>query len=176
MQFEINEKGSEKAYKEFVNIIYQFRQLIKNPHKKISNLFARCYFFIGAFLILIVMNSIFLFIGSLDSIGFALIMLLVIGELIYIKSLTNMNKMYNTIRNDKRTAIVTVDEKGVEINKEGSVIRTSWDKIAYIRKFQEILCFITTNEGEGLISLDKKYMDEIKRYVEQQGIDVVVIE
>lgn len=90
--------------------------------------------------------------------------------------LRNLNRLKNALMNDSRTSVLSMDERGVELDKEGEqVVRIAWNNLAFVRVFDESVCF-ASKEGTGLtISIDRKYEGEIRKYMEENNPDFPIL-
>lgn len=169
MRIEIKETGNEAFYKEFVNVFGQYRNLMKNPEMKLKDHFKslRSYIMIlvGMFVILTLSN---MYLGF-DFLGiFSMVVLAVVAVLCAVV-LKNFNNIYQSYLNDPRTSVVTVDETGVELNKEDSqVVKLGWENIAFARRFDESLCFLPKDNTGLIIAIPKKYEEQIKDEIQCQ--------
>lgn len=176
MTIEVKEKGSEEFYKEVVNVISQYRQFIKKPEAKLSDNFKTYTILMAAMAILFVlwvMRGIFDGFDAWTGAVLASTFMAFVVLFIYRK---NMSKMVQAYLNDGRTSMITLDEKGVELNKNGSeVMRVGWESVALVRTFHESTCFIAKNVTGLVIAVTNLYKDDIMNYLEDNNIDVKII-
>ena len=78
---------------------------------------------------------------------------------------------------DKRPSILELDENGVTMKRENSdSVQMSWNNVAFIRVFNECVCFFA-KEGSGfVICVNKIHKDEIFAYLQEHQIHVQGIE
>ena len=87
-----------------------------------------------------------------------------------------MKRRVNMFLEDDRTSTVTLDEKGVEINKEDAqIIRISWDNVAFVRSFKESTSFFAKDASGIVISVTNKYKDQIMEYLNNNDVEVQII-
>lgn len=69
-----------------------------------------------------------------------------------------------------------MDEAGVEIDKEdGQVMRMAWTNVAFVRTFQEPVCFVSKGPAGLIISVDTRFQQEIYPYLKENQIDVYIV-
>ena len=87
-----------------------------------------------------------------------------------------MKKRVKMFLEDERTSTITLDEKGIEINKENAqIIRLGWDNVAFIRSFMESTSFFAKDASGIVISVTNKYKDQIMEYLNKNNIGVQII-
>lgn len=177
MIIEVKEKGTREYCKEVVNTISQYKKFINRPDAELKDHFKSDPIWTG------VMTSLFtiwLFHGIFNGFNVWIGIVLVITGLaliLLIANQINMNKMVNAFLNDDRTSTVTLDEKGVELNKEGTqVVRVGWEDMVVVRSFKESLCFLAQNVTGFVIAVSSRYKDDIMRYLEENQVNVRVVQ
>lgn len=176
MTIEIKEKGSRKFYKEVVNVLTQYRQLLYKPEDKLKDNFTRYILLtaVMAFLAIIYVIS-----GSKGAFTTSKILVVVFGSLAAIASLVNylrMNKAVNAYLADDRPSAVNLDENGIEIEKTGSqAVRLAWDNVAFVRSFSEATCFFAKDLSGIVLCVNNNYKKEVLDYIKNNGIDVKVV-
>jgi len=176
MTIEIKEKGSRQFYKEVVNIITQYRQLMYKPEDKLKDNFTRYIFLTIAMLLIFAMNLY----GGITQ-GFTAMKLLAgvfaaAAAIVTILVLVRMNKMLNGYIADDRPSVVTLDENGVEIEKVGAQsIRLAWDSVAFVRSFVESTSFFSKDLNGVVLSVTNDYRKEIMDYIKSNNIEVKVV-
>ena len=94
-----------------------------------------------------------------------------------ILQLTRLNKVVESMLNGPHDSIFTVDEEGVELEKVGSqLVRMSWNNVAFVRVFDESVCFFSKDVRGFVLALTKKYEKQVLDYIRENGITVRVIE
>jgi hypothetical protein len=72
--------------------------------------------------------------------------------------------------------VLVMDEAGVEIDKEdGQVMRMAWTNVAFVRTFQESVCFVSKGPAGLIISVDARFQQEIYPYLKENQIDVYIV-
>ena len=176
MTIEIKEKGSKEYCKEVVNTMSQYKKLITRPDAELKDHFKSYPIWTG---IMASLFTIWLFHGIFNGFNVWIGVVLVITGLAFILLIANqinMNKMVNAYLNDDRTSTVTLDEKGVELNKGGSqVIRVGWNDVTVVRSFKESVCFLAKNVTGFVIAVTNRYNDDIMKYLEDNHVDVKIV-
>lgn len=176
MTIEIKEKGTKEFYKEVVNIISQYRQLIKKPEAKLNDNFKSYAIMMAAFAILFATHFLRIICGDRDALTGAAITASFMALLVLFMCWRNMKKMLDAYLNDDRDSTVTLDENGVELNKGGSqIMRVGWDEVALVRSFKESTCFIAKNVTGLVIAVTNLYKDDIMKYLEDNNVDVRIV-
>ena len=84
--------------------------------------------------------------------------------------------MVDAYLSDDRASTVTLDENGVELNKDGSqIMRVGWDEVALVGSFKESTCFIAKNVTGLVIAVTNLYKDDIMKYLEDNSVDVRIV-
>ena len=176
MIIEVKEKGSKEYCKEVVNTMSQYKKLITRPDAELKDHFKSYPIWTG---IMASLFTIWLFHGIFNGFNVWIGVVLVITGLAFILLIANqinMNKMVNAYLSDDRTSTVTLDEKGVELNKGGSqVIRVGWNDVTVVRSFKESVCFLAKNVTGFVIAVTNRYNDDIMKYLEDNHVDVKIV-
>ena len=173
MIIEVNEKGTKEFYKEVVNVISQYRQLIKKPEAKLNDNFRSYAFLMIAFVIMFVANLFEAIQGDLGVLNIAAITASFMALIVLLIYRRNMKKMVDAYLNDDRASTVTLDENGIELNKGGSqVTRLGWEDVALVRSFKESTCFVAKSVTGLVIAVTNLYKDDIMKYLEDNNVDV----
>ena len=177
MKIEISEKGSEAFYREVVNITSQYRFILKNHHHKLKDYFKqfRILLILGAAaMVILILMAIFWDVNPFD---YAIIAVLGIEVVLCVGYLYALNKMLKAMLADSRTSVLTLDDTGVELNKDGSqIVKLGWDNIAVVRVYQESLTFVPGDRTRIVISVAKKYAGEILAWLRENHPRVEVAE
>lgn len=177
MKIEINEKGTPEFYKEVVCTTAQYARLVKNPEAKLIDSFKaiKTYIILCAviFVLLIVMGIAW----GMDLLTIVAIVMIGLALALSILQLTRLNKVVESMLNGPHDSIFTVDEEGVELEKVGSqLVRMSWNNVAFVRVFDESVCFFSKDVRGFVLALTKKYEKQVLDYIRENGINVRVIE
>ena len=176
MTIEVKEKGSRQFYKEVVNIVTQYRQLLYRPEDKLRDNFTR-YILLTIAMALICAMSIY---GGINSSFKAMKILTAVVAGVAAAAtaviLVRMNKTVDDYLADDRPSVVTLDENGVEIEKTGAqAVRLAWDNVAFVRTFVESTSFFSKDLSGIVLSVDNNYRKEIMDYIKSNNIDVKVV-
>ncbi len=176
MTIEVKEKGSRQFYKEVVNILTQYRQLLYRPEDKLRDNFTR-YILLTIAMVLICAMSIY---GGINSSFNAMKILTAVFAGVAAAAtaviLVRMNKTVDDYLADDRPSVVTLDENGVEIEKTGAqAVRLAWDNVAFVRTFVESTSFFSKDLSGIVLSVDNNYRKEIMDYIKSNNIDVKVV-
>ena len=176
MTIEVKEKGSRQFYKEVVNIVTQYRQLLYRPEDKLRDNFTR-YILLTIAMALICAMSIY---GGINSSFNAMKILTAVFAGVAAAAtaviLVRMNKTVDDYLADDRPSVVTLDENGVEIEKTGAqAVRLAWDNVAFVRTFVESTSFCSKDLSGIVLSVDNNYRKEIMDYIKSNNIDVKVV-
>ncbi len=176
MTIEVKEKGSRQFYKEVVNILTQYRQLLYRPEDKLRDNFTR-YILLTIAMALICAMSIY---GGINSSFNAMKILTAVFAGVAAAAtaviLVRMNKTVDDYLADDRPSVVTLDENGVEIEKTGAqAVRLAWDNVAFVRTFVESTSFFSKDFSGIVLSVDNNYRKEIMDYIKSNNIDVKVV-
>jgi len=176
MTIEVKEKGTRQFYKEVVNILTQYRQLLYRPEDKLKDNFTR-YIFLTIAMVLICLMS--LYGGITGSFTVTKILTAVFGGVAAVATvviLFRMKKLVDGYLADDRPSVVTLDENGVEIEKTGSqAVRLAWDNVAFVRSFVESTSFFSKDLSGIVLSVTNDYRKEIMEYIKSNNIDVKVV-
>ena len=177
MKIEISEKGSEAFYREVVNIISQYRFILKNHHHKLKDYFKqfRILLILGAAaLVILILMAVFWGVKQLD---YAIMAALGIEVAMCVEYLYVLNKMLKSMLADSRTAVLSLDDSGAELSKAGSqIVKLGWDNIAVVRVYHESITFVSGDRTGIVISAAKKYADEILAWLRENQQNVEIVE
>lgn len=176
MTIEVKEKGSRQFYKEVVNIVTQYRQLLYRPEDKLRDNFTR-YILLTIAMALICAMSIYGGInGSFNVMKILTAVFAGVAAAATAVILVRMKKVVDGYLADDRPSVVTLDENGVEIEKKGSqAVRLAWDNVAFVRTFVESTSFFSKDLSGIVLSVDNNYRKEIMDYIKSNNIDVKVV-
>ena len=176
MTIEVKEKGTKQFYKEVVNIMTQYRQLLYRPQDKLKDNFTRYIFLTAAMVLLFAMNVYGGITGSFNATKILVAVFSAVAAAATLMVLFRMMKTVNGFLADDRPSVVTLDENGVEIEKTGSqAVRLAWDNVAFVRTFAESTTFFSKDLSGIVLSVMNTYRKEIQDYIKDNGIDVKVI-
>lgn len=176
MTIEIKEKGSDRFYREVINVISQYRYLLKKPRRKIKNYFKEytVLLIICAMILLLDVISICLFdAGTGEKIALVTMIFLIVllGAYVF-----RLNKLKKTMLADPRTSTLTLNDDGVTLNKENTQeLRIGWDGILFVRVLKEGVFFIASEQTGAVISVTRRYENEILSWLKHERPDLEII-
>ena len=176
MTIEIKEKGTRAFYKEVVNVVTQYRQLLYKPEDKLKDNFKKNVFMIAAMALIFLM---FLYGGIKGSFSTMMILAMAFAAMAAVATalvLSRMNKMVDGYLADDRPTLVTIDENGIELEKTGSqAVRLAWDNVAFVRVFAESTSFFSKDLSGIVLSVTNEHKKELLDYIKDNDIEVKVI-
>ena len=176
MTIEIKEKGTKQFYKEVVNIVTQYRQLLYAPGNKLKDQFGHYIFMaaaMAAFFVLSLYGGIH---GSFTVMTILIMAFSAMALVVTVIYLFRLKKMLDGYLADDRPSIVTLDENGVEIEKTGSqAVRLAWDNVAFVRVFNESTSFFSKDLSGIVLSVTNDHKKEILDYLKNSNLDIKVI-
>ena len=90
--------------------------------------------------------------------------------------LNKMNKTVTANLEDKRPSIITLNERGVSISKDGSpIVRLTWDQVAFVRTFKESTCFVPKDSENYAIAVNNAHLAEIREFMDNNETGVRAI-
>ncbi|MBP5225733.1 MAG: hypothetical protein J6Z38_09190 [Lachnospiraceae bacterium] len=176
MVIEIREKGSEAFYTETMNATYQYRDLLKDPERKLRNIYKQLLIYLILCTVFAVLLIVFGILWGFDALMIVAASMMVILLIFCIRYYYAMIVLKNRMRDDRRTSIVTLDESGVELNKEDQqVVRIGWENVAFVRAFDEAVCFFAKDVAGFVIAVTKEHRDKIFGYIRESQPEVRLI-
>ena len=176
MKIEIKEKGTPAFYKEIVCALAQYMPIMKKPERKLKDSFKMLKMYIGvcgAFLVLVTALGIFY---GMDALTILSIVVLLAAIILSMMQLNRLDQLYRSLQEDTHLSILTLDEEGVELNKEASqLVRMAWNNVVFLRVFDESLCFFGKDARGMVIAVNRNHEKHILDYISDNGIDVKII-
>lgn len=176
MRIEIKELEGRDFYSEVINVLMQYKKFIKNPEAPLTDNFRLFRTVVkaaaAAFAVIVVIGFI---VGWSSPILIGTAVCWVCAAMLIV-NLRKMDKAVTDLVDDKRPAVVILDERGAALSKDGSLqIRMPWEHIAFVRAFDRSICFVPDEEIGIVIPLNKKYLDDIKDYLANNDTGVRAI-
>lgn len=176
MQILIDHNGSDAFYTDAVNMMAQYRSLLKKPARKVENML-QTYKLLGiaAAVMFAIMAAMTIAWGSdtLMKVLMALLAVLFVFDIAYYFALIKLKKR---MMEDKRTSILTLDENGVELNKEDEqVVRIAWDNLAFVRIYGECIGFVSKDVSGLIVFVERRYEGQVIPYVRETAPGVTII-
>lgn len=168
----IRERGSEAFYRETVNVLSQYRALLKRPEKKLADNFRTLRIYSILCDILFVLFVLLAIRKGLDGGRLAALILLFFASVLASVYRTNLNRMARKLESHS-VSVLTLDTQGVELDhKEVQTVRLAWNNIAFIRVFTESIA-VLSKDGAGLvISIDRRYENEVIPWLRENRPDI----
>lgn len=178
MVIETERKLTKAEAKEVTNMLYNIRKLIKNPTGKLKDMFRFCAG--GAIFCVLSLLLFFFFFarGDRDALTLTGLFITVIAGLLVAVFYVSIHKTYRTLLDkDSGKVTVTLDEKGIVYEVQGSTrMETAWANVAFGRAFREMVGFFPKDITGILFTVSKEYYDEMRKYIEENHIDVRFVE
>lgn len=175
MEIRIDEKSSEQQLKEFVNVVYYMKRLIKLPSRRINDLFVTCYLMIVLAAVFTCMTIALLIIDK-DPMLFTLLLAYVLIFVFYGKSLSGMKHMLSVLKENNGGATFRLTEEKITLASDsGTTTQTTWENVMAVREFNQIVAFLPKDETKIVICLDKKYAKQIEAFMREKEIPVQYI-
>ena len=176
MVIEVKEKGSDAFYKEVVNVVTQYRRIIKNHAYKIKDCFKYYRNLLIACVVVLVLLGLSMIFWGTKTLDIILAVTLLCEAVMCGCYLRNLNRYYKTIKEDQRTSVVTFDENGVELNKsDAQVLRIGWSSVAVVRSLPESVDIISGDMMGAVIAVNKDYREQILNWLKENQPQVEVI-
>lgn len=173
MRIEVKEEGTREFYREVVNVLMQYKKLIKNPEAPLTDNFKSFRSICIAAAAVFAVNMICGFLFGWNNIIFICSAAMWVCVAMLLVYLNKMNKTVQAYLDDKRSSVVILDEKGVALSKDGSLaVRLPWEGVAFVRSFSESTCFVPKEELGIVISVFNSHKDEIREYMENNDTGV----
>ena len=170
MIIDVVRTNSVSGCKEALNISSQYRALVKDPAMKLKDSFKEriicIYISIVVLVALLAATFIFWKVSALTIVAAVILGLAaVFGVMIHL----GMKKMIRQYMEDKSKRQIALDEKGIEIRKDGAaVVRLEWSNVAALRLFDETFCVIAKTVSGPAMIINRTYLEEVKGYIETE--------
>ena len=176
MTIEIKKRASKEFAEDTVNAAGQYKQFMKKPERRLQDNFKQWKAILIASIVWIVLILAIMVMWGSDAIKEICFVILVVNIVVSAAMLFSMTKYRNAIIDEQRISILTIDESGVEITKEGvQTVKVTWENVAFIRLFRSALCFFPKNLTSFVISVDMDYSEQIIHEIKEIGVDVKII-
>jgi|GEM_PF-1022365 len=176
MTIEINEKGSPEFYKETVNVVTQYRYLIKKPRRRLRDYFRQLLYAGLLCCALLALLAVLTAAAGPDALANAAMGVMVFCAVLCFAFLFNMKKLLRRMLADERPSVLTLDENGVELRKGSSqTVRIGWSNVAFVRVFKESVCFFSSDPSGFVISVTRRYDERIASFLRTARPDITLI-
>lgn len=176
LTIEAKQKGTREYYKEVVCVIAQYPTLIKKPENKVRDSFKMLKGYIAICAVLLAIILAMAIAWGVDTLTIVAVVVMLACIAVGAFQLHRLNGMVTALMGDSQTPVFTLDEEGVEFEKKGSqLIRVPWENVAFVRVFDESVCFFARGTRGPVLAINKYYEQQILSYLECNNIDVNVI-
>ena len=177
MTIEINEKGSKAFYTEIVNVLAQYRFILRKQNYKLKDYFKQYKKLAAAGLIILVILALMMIFWGANTLDIVAASVLSLTVIICFFYLISLNRILKSLLNDSRSSVLTLDENGVELQKgDSQTVRIGWRNIAVIAAYKESLNFISADQTGIVISVDRRYASDIIGWLKDKQIQVEILE
>ena len=175
MTLVIDNKGSDAFYREVVNVASQSRFIIKKHDYKLKDYFKQFRNLLIICCVLIVILAAMMIAWGVKPLDITALLLLAVAALFCGMYLYNLNKLWRGLSDEQGTTVITLDENGVEYNREDTqIIRTAWEKIAVVKLCSESVCFVPSDRSSILVFVENRHSDAITEWLMQNRPDVEI--
>ena len=178
MTIDVKDKATKEFYKEFINISNQRVAYLVEPEAKVSDSFTSSAIMMGGMLIIFVLELLHGMRAGFRGMTNAVLVFALLAFAVLLIYTVRLNRRVRSCLNDTAETIVTLDENGIELSKDGSpVARAAWEDVALVRSFTESTCFFEKDKGEvngALIAVPNAYKQEVLSYLVDHDIVVKV--
>jgi hypothetical protein len=176
MQIRITHKGSEDFYREVVNVLSQYRRIVRKPTCKLRNTLRSLSVYLVVCLVMLAIELALSLAWGFDLLDGIALGMLSVTALFCGVFLHSMRRMLRELSSDARASVLTLDDEGVELAKEGGqVVRMAWDSVAFIRVFDESFCVMMRERTGFVIAVDRRYEVEVLDWMALHQPDVLIV-
>ncbi len=173
MRIEINEKGTRELFREVVNVLMQHKKLIRDPEAALNDNFTSFRKIGIAAAVAFVIDMLCGFLLGWSRPVFICTAILWVCAAMLLAYLNKMNKAVSDYLANDRPSVVTLDERGAALSRDGSlVMRFPWDEIAFVRAFNESTCIVPKEELGVVIIVNNAHLDEVKEFFKNNEVGV----
>ena len=176
LRIEATQKGTREYYKEVVCVLAQFPTLVKKPENKVRDSFKMLKGHVAICAVLLALVLAMAIAWGIDTLTGLAVVVMMACITVGAFQLHRLNGMVTAFMDDSQAPVFTLDEEGVEFEKKGSqLIRVPWENVAFVRVFDESVCFFARGTRGPVLAINKYYEQQILSYLECNNIDVNVI-
>jgi len=178
MTIDIINTNNAASCREAVNISLQYGSLVKDHNMKIKDRFReRIIYTVISLVVLIALLALTFIFWKVNALTVVAVVLLAVDVILGVVMHLKMKKMLRQLMEDKRKKQLVLDEKGVEVKKDGAcVLRIDWNNIAAMRVFDETCCLIAKVFNGPAVIINKAYAAEVKQFIQTQtNVDIEYI-
>ena len=175
MKIEVKERGNNEFYDEFLSVMFNYKKLVNNPYLKIKPL-TKSAITLG--LISLVMLITFIILFALDStfklyLYFISMFSFLVGlSICYYLIIKNR---INKLKSVKGVISINIEKDYIEYLSEAAKYKINFNDIKYIIINKHNIAFLPKKPGSVLISLNVKYINEVKESLQKFGhLDLLI--
>ena len=175
MTIQINEPGTRAFYKQAVNVTLQSGRLLKKPTCRIRNLFLQYTVLTAASAAALALWCLIPFLRESKEAVWA-IAALAVCLLISAALLFSFYRMLFVMQSSRRPSAITLDERGVELKKEGeNALRCEWGSVAFVRVLPQGICLVLKAPLRVVLHVQPPYGEQVLGYLAANRPEVEVI-
>ena len=173
MKLEINELGSRDFYEEILYLSLNRRNILRNKNYKVHkvNDYYRMYIIYSILAALLMIVFYFMFKNGIFLMMAGMAIFLIVYELL---SVNNFNKYIEAIMSQDKAKTIEINEDGVSYSDGERSLSLDWNAVHSVIKGKYSISFFPKNESDYMISLDKKYADEVIEALKANNMDVLL--
>lgn len=178
MVIEKYEGITKEEAKEITILMANCRQLMRDPMKKTSDVFAFCLKACIFGIVGLVICGLLIIFGDLDAfVIFCVFIMLAMLAVVFVYY-RSMRKLYLDLINQKNDHVtITLDEEGIDYDDHGTKkLKLFWKNISFVRAFQHVVCFFPKDISGIMITIDKAQFAKIKEFLQENNINVQIID
>lgn len=178
LTIETNGTTHKAQAEEITNILVSAHALMKNPKCKLRNFFRFCP--IAMVLSLVVAAGLGVCMATglttnalLDWITIVVLFLLFFFSFVMFRT---VRKVRDELMKHEGTVTIVIDEEGIDYDDHaGKKLKVGWNTIAFLREFNECICFLPKEATGNGIFLDRCEFNKVIQYMDEVGVDLPTI-
>lgn len=177
MKIEINEKLDKNFFKEFVNIADNYRNIKKNPNKKvIFNIKKLTNLLIVELFLSII--YIYDYINTQSTFSVVMLVIVVFSIFIWFIYIILVNKrIKDLMKNDVQKSLVEIEETSIKLIREGmNDVEVDWESIDFILINKYTICLVPKKINTLMIALPISKKKEILKEVKDCKKEYLIID
>lgn len=166
MKIEINEKGTDNYYDEFLYIIYNYKKIHNNKNIKIKTLSSNSYIYLIISLVFAIIFFLFYF-SRKTNLNLIILISFIILTILSIFYIYLVKRNIKVLSNNFVPTKIEFSSKYVKIDNEKKSHVLDWDEIKYILIGKYTISFIPNNNKEFIttrIDYKDKIISILKKY------------
>ena len=171
-------QGSRSQVEEITNIFVQYRSLLRNPECKLRNFFRFCPIAMALSLVIAAVLSVLMATGLTTNLvldGITIFIMVLFFFFCFVMFRT-IRKFRDDLMKHEGTVTIVIDEEGIDYDDHaGKKLKVGWNTIAFLREFNECICFLPKEATGNGIFLDRCEFNKVIQYMDEVGVDLPVI-